>query len=75
LTENGKSALAGWSQWAVVILTILSGLLYFEGRVSRVEQSISDGTKDRTEILERLKRMEDKLDQWQSFQHPSPRTR
>jgi len=53
---------ANWIQFIMLLVYLLVMALHMEGRISKLEQQINDGDKNRVELMDRLARIENKLD-------------
>jgi hypothetical protein len=62
VTSVSKQSLANWIQFGLLLLTLISFALHIEGRLSHVEQHVTDGDVSRGEIMQQLDRIESRID-------------
>ena len=54
MTTESKRALGAWAEWALVILTVLGGVLHVEHRLTKLEAHLADQDKQLDRIEQEL---------------------
>lgn len=74
MTADIQARAANWIQFALLLVAILLMALHGEGRLSRMEQKLEDGDRDRTIIQDQLNRIETEIATWHSTSNRFQRT-
>ena len=58
MSEDTRKSLTGWLQVAVLLLTLVLGIIHLDQRITRLEQQLVDNDAVQKEILMRLHDLE-----------------
>jgi len=64
MSEVTQARVANWIQFALLLFSIFALAMHGEGRLARVEQQLMDAERDRKDLVQRIGRIEDKLETW-----------